>query len=166
MGVATRVPGSALSAGEAAELGRLERIIEAGRPTYLKVSLALSEIRSRRLYRNFEEYVSARWGMSRQHAHRIIAAGRLAKSRHEAGELPPTSERHARRILAESRAKAEHKSRPDSEARWQHQAEALVKKLCALHTDHPARPKLDDLCFRYLSLLWNPAWPNRSPTNA
>lgn len=67
-----------LSAHEAERLAHCEAIIERGLRTYVTVGLAILEIQRDRLYRHkygtFEEYVSKRWDVTREHAYRLIRA--------------------------------------------------------------------------------------------
>lgn len=67
-----------LNANERDRLTQLEVVVERGIKTFIEVGLALTEIRDSRLYRethsSFEEYVKARWDMSRGHAYRLIDA--------------------------------------------------------------------------------------------
>ncbi len=64
-------------------IDQLETVIEEGRQTFADVGNALAEIRDAKLYREvyptFEEYCRARWGMSRIHSYRQIAAAKIAE---------------------------------------------------------------------------------------
>ena len=72
-----------LSLTEQNALARCERVItEHGPAAFVKVGLALMEIRDQRLYRltheTFEDYCCARWGFKRAHAARLITAAGVA----------------------------------------------------------------------------------------
>lgn len=75
---ATAKNGHALSVTEIAKLENLELVIDGGLKSFVEVGRALMEIRDGRLYRsthmNFADYCEQRWGMSRQHADRLVAA--------------------------------------------------------------------------------------------
>jgi hypothetical protein len=88
-----------------AEIGRLDELeyrVQKGIQTFLEVGVALAEIRDRKLYRathdTFEDYVSARWAMSRSYAHRTIAAAEVVTML-PMGNIQPTSERQVRPLL-------------------------------------------------------------------
>lgn len=84
-----------------ARLTELEAVIERGRAVFVEVGEALLEIRDHRLYRpdypTFDAYCRERWGWSRVHAYRQIAAARVAAM------LPmgnsPATERQARELV-------------------------------------------------------------------
>ncbi len=65
-----------LTPREAAELARLERIVEAGLETAVATGRALLAIHQQRLYRGqdrtWESYCRTRWDMSARHADRLI----------------------------------------------------------------------------------------------
>lgn len=73
-----------LSKPETDTLTTCERIIEAGKQTFLDVGIALLKIRDGRLYRathkTFEEYCRQRWGWSRQRANQQIAAAEVVSN--------------------------------------------------------------------------------------
>jgi hypothetical protein len=81
-GSSNRTPRTEITLGEGDRLKELEAVIERGRRVFVKVGMALVEIRDRRLYRqnypNFDAYCRDRWGWSRIHAHRHIEAAELA----------------------------------------------------------------------------------------
>lgn len=87
-------------------LAECEEVIERGRLTFLEVGSALAAIRDGRLYQNthatFEAYCRERWGMSRQHAYRQIAAARRA-ALSPMGDMP-SNERQVRRLMEEESA--------------------------------------------------------------
>jgi hypothetical protein len=86
---------------ESKRLIELEKIIEAGRQTFIEVGTALAEIRDSRLYKcdfkTFEDYCVQKWGFKRAHAHRLIEAAGIAKDLSPAGDIP--SERVARELV-------------------------------------------------------------------
>ena len=59
-------------------LAELEQVIALAKQRFVEMGLALGTIRDLRLYKrdygSFEKYCRARWGCSRQHAYRLIAA--------------------------------------------------------------------------------------------
>lgn len=70
-----------LTVSECDRLTALESTIERGLQTFVDVGTALLEIRDSRLYRQtfgtFEEYCRDRWGFTRMHASRLIAAAEV-----------------------------------------------------------------------------------------
>jgi hypothetical protein len=98
------------------DLAELESIIAKGLPTYQEVGSALDEIHSRKLYKphykNFRTYLLERWGISRAHGYRLIAAARLAVMS-PAGDKTPANEHQARKRLtsAKGRTKPEKPSK-------------------------------------------------------
>jgi hypothetical protein len=98
------------------KLAELEAIVEKGLPRYQEVGLALDEIHSRRLYyptyKNFRTYLLERWGISRAHGYRLIAAARLAEMS-PIGDKKPANEHQARKCLtsAKGRTKPEKPSK-------------------------------------------------------
>lgn len=91
--------GEAFVAHSSRTRDELETIIERGLKTFIEVGSALLEIRERRLYKpafsNFEEYCRERWGWSKTHANRQIAAAQVAQTLTPRGVTLP-SEKHAR----------------------------------------------------------------------
>jgi hypothetical protein len=94
---------------ESKRLIELEKIIEAGKQTFVEVGTALAEIRDSRLYKcnfkTFEGYCVHKWGFKRAHAHRLIEAAGVAKELSPVGDIP--SERAAREIVKVPKAKRE-----------------------------------------------------------
>lgn len=117
-----RTVGERLSAQEAADLGRLEKVVEAGVEAFRAVGDALVEILERRLYRgshgSFDAYCRERWGFAGRRAYRLIKAAAVTaelektvwpSGPHSLPSLPilPQNERQARAIAdvpAEHRA--------------------------------------------------------------
>jgi len=68
---------------ESRRLIELEKIIEAGRQTFVDVGTALAEIRDSRIYKtayaSFDEYCAKKWNLTRQHAYRLIECAPIAK---------------------------------------------------------------------------------------
>jgi hypothetical protein len=62
---------------------QLEQIVERGKSAYQEVGAALDEIHRRGSYKtqygSFKRYLEERWGFSRAHAYRLIAAYRFAE---------------------------------------------------------------------------------------
>jgi hypothetical protein len=94
-------------------LAELEAIVEKGLPTYQEVGSALDEIHSRRLYypayKNFRTYLKERWGISRAHGYRLIAAARYA-AMSPIGDKKPDNEHQARKRSSSS---AKGKTKPE-----------------------------------------------------
>jgi histone H3/H4 len=89
----------ALTSVESERLAALERDIEAGQRTFIKMGTALAEIRDNRLYKSqfktFEEYCREKWNFSRAHAYRLIDAAEIAK------KLSPVSDILSERVARE-----------------------------------------------------------------
>ena len=72
-----------LTAIETTKLNALERDIELGLKTFIKVGNALLEIRDGWLYRathaTFEEYCIERWGFKKSQAYRLIDAAEVVR---------------------------------------------------------------------------------------
>lgn len=99
-----------LTAKDLNDLTQLEAIISSGEQTFLKVGLAVEEIRSRRLYlkdyTSFEEYCSKRWNWTRQRMHQIISSAEIVNSLPSYCQPLVDTERTARaikKVPAESR---------------------------------------------------------------
>jgi hypothetical protein len=73
-----------LSEQELTRFRELETVIKEGLATFIAVSVALSEIRSSKLYRSefstFEAYCKERWNMRRWYANSLIRAGRVVEN--------------------------------------------------------------------------------------
>ena len=72
-----------LTTQESVRLCELERIIQKGKDTFVEVGTALAEIQRDKLYKpkqTFEEYCLDRWGFTRMHASRIIAAAKVVNN--------------------------------------------------------------------------------------
>jgi hypothetical protein len=82
-------------------LEQLCSVVDLGLRQFHKVGLALEEIRDRQLYRKdtdtFETFCNRRWGMSRQHAQRLIEAAQLCRELGSHGEHVE-NERQARAL--------------------------------------------------------------------
>jgi hypothetical protein len=82
-------------------LAECEAIVARGLATFLEVGQALLRIRDERLYckthDTFDAYCQERWGWTRQHANRTIAAAETAGALEPVGSIPP-SERAAREL--------------------------------------------------------------------
>src|SRR5262249_36775605 len=61
----------------------LEAIVEKGKKTYEEVGAALDELHRRGFYKkqygSFERYLEERWGISRAHGYRLMAANQIAE---------------------------------------------------------------------------------------
>src|SRR5262249_46299170 len=64
-------------------LQQCEEQIEAGLHSFIVVGNALYTIKEQRLYRaefkSFEDYCQTKWGIGRQYAYRLIAAGQVVR---------------------------------------------------------------------------------------
>jgi hypothetical protein len=96
-------------------LAELEAIVEQGLPKYQEVGSTLDEIHSRRLYypryKNFRTYLAERWGISRAHGYRLIAAARYA-AMSPIGDNKPGNEHQARQRSASAKGKPTPKPKP------------------------------------------------------
>jgi len=94
----------AISSVEAAVLADQEAIIAQGLKTFYAVGTALLTIRDQRLYREdhstFEDYCTARWGMQRAHAYRLIEAAGVIDDVSPIGDILPINEAQARPLAA------------------------------------------------------------------
>ena len=132
-----------LSSEEEGALTRCERVIDAGKETFLQVGAALAEIRDGRLYRaehkTFEEYCQVRHGWTRRHANHVIAASAVTRELANAADLGtrvpksiPSSTFQARPLAAlptaEARAEAwgEAEERAGGNAPTGRQVQAVV----------------------------------------
>jgi ParB family chromosome partitioning protein len=93
-----------ISIDEAGRLESLEATIERGMHTFVDVGTALLEIRDTRLYRTthstFEEYCRERWGFTRMHASRMIAAAEVVENVTDRLQIAPPSNIEQTRPLA------------------------------------------------------------------
>ncbi|MGO8839069.1 MAG: hypothetical protein ACLQAH_07490 [Limisphaerales bacterium] len=89
-------PPASVTLAESKRLIELEKIIEAGRQTFVAVGTALAEIRDARLYKvhfsTFEDYCVGKWGFKRAHAHRLIQAASIAKDLSPIGDIKTESQ--------------------------------------------------------------------------
>jgi hypothetical protein len=88
---------------ETARLAELEAIVERDQQAFVRVGMALLEIRGLRLYREshatFGDYCRERWRMSRPHAYRLIGAAETMANLSPMGDIPlPATERVAREL--------------------------------------------------------------------
>lgn len=102
--MSTLAKSQSLSPAETSQLARLEGIVAEHVAGFLKVGLALAEIRDKQLFRathkSFEAYVQDRWKFSRPRAYELIeAAGVTEKLSAMADKVPlPKNERQARAL--------------------------------------------------------------------
>ena len=94
---------AALTSIERAELTKLEEQVTTGVKAFAIAGRALARIREKQLYREtadtFESYVERRWGMSKQHAGRLIAAADVVATLEPLGSgAMPLSEYQARQL--------------------------------------------------------------------
>ena len=92
-----------LSEQEREALSKCEQAVTQGFQAFASAGRALLLIRDKQLYREqantFEEYVSAKWNMTRNYADRIIAAAEVCAILMPSGHMP-TSERVARPLAS------------------------------------------------------------------
>ena len=117
-----RSPGNLYNAGPVQStpatqptLLELEAIVETGLRTYQSVGATLDQIHSRRLYKpqykSFKAYLAQRWGISRAHAYRLMAAYQIAEMS-PIGDKPVNE--HQARKRGSTRASNKITSLPDS----------------------------------------------------
>ena len=91
-----------LARDERAAFNAAEATIERGLASFIEVGEALALVRDSRLYREthatFEDYCQKRWGLSRRHVNRTIAAAEIVTAVGPMGPIP-TSERQARELV-------------------------------------------------------------------
>lgn len=91
---------SPLTAGERNRLADLEGVVAHGLSAFVAAGNALRTIRDERLYRDefstFEAYTDERFGISRQHAYRLIGAADAAARVSPIGVIQPATESQAR----------------------------------------------------------------------
>lgn len=95
-------PANTLTPDQRRRFAGLEEVIARGIGAFMEVGRAFEEVRDRRLYREtherFEDYARERWGFSKQHAYRLIAAADVADDVSPMG-YTPESERQARPLV-------------------------------------------------------------------
>ena len=66
---------------------------------------AINQIKTRKLYKvvhlTFQDYVTARWNLSRSRAYQLLKYARLKEQAQAAGKTPPANERAARKLDAD-----------------------------------------------------------------
>jgi len=91
---------NAITPHETSRLEALELVIKQGRDSFLAVGMALAQINRDRLYRqdysSFEEYLSAKWDISKARGYQLIAFARDCEASAD-GESKPVNERQARK---------------------------------------------------------------------
>ncbi|GGR31288.1 hypothetical protein [Deinococcus ruber] len=106
----------ALSPAERTHLEQCEGRISKGIGTFRDVGEAISEIITGRLYREqyatSDAYLAEKWGMTRQHANRLVSAAHTASVLEPIG-LHPENERQARKL--KSAAKIVEKLSPEDQ---------------------------------------------------
>ncbi len=74
----------AISLSESKRLGELEKIIQAGKQTFLEVGIALAEICERKLYKaefsTFAEYTIKKWGWGKSYAYTLIESAKVVRA--------------------------------------------------------------------------------------
>jgi hypothetical protein len=82
----------AISLAESRERIELERDIDAGKKTFIKVGVALARIRDARLYRDeystFEKYAEARFGFKRSYTYQLIESAGIANQMSAIADIP------------------------------------------------------------------------------
>jgi hypothetical protein len=127
-----------ITIGESRRLIELEKIIEAGRQTFIEVGTALEEIRDARLYKadfkTFEDYCTHKWGFKRAHAHRLIEAAGIANELSPIGDIKTESQ--ARELVKVPKEKREAVIKTAAA-----KAEAAGRKLTARDISDAAQPQ-------------------------
>lgn len=94
--MATDVQLKKLTGFERIALKDCETKIERGLKTFYEVGASLLEIRNQKLYRGthetFEDYCEERWGFSKRHCNRLIAAAKVAENLGPIGPVPNESQ--------------------------------------------------------------------------
>ena len=92
-----------LAKADAADLNRLEGVIERGIRSFVEVGSALRTIRDEDLYTDthdtFEDYCRERWDMGRAHAYRQIDAAAMVETLSPIGDKVPTNEAQVRELV-------------------------------------------------------------------
>jgi hypothetical protein len=92
----------ALTGDEVERREELEATIAKHITGFVDAGEALAEIREERLYRNthktFEDYCTAKWGMTRQHANRLVRSAEVIGNLEPIGSKPE-SESHVRPLV-------------------------------------------------------------------
>ena len=103
---------SELDGAQSSRLHQLETVIQSGLNTFYEVGNALVEVRETRLYRakhpTFEAYCREKWGMTRQHANRMISAAQVVE------ELEPSGSKPASEAVARPLARLEPEQRQEA----------------------------------------------------
>lgn len=88
-----------LSDDDRAALAKLEQVVSDGIKAFSAAGRALQLIRDKQLYREhfetFEDYIAAKWTMTRQHATRLMQAADVVRNLSPTG-FTPSTERQAR----------------------------------------------------------------------
>lgn len=92
-----------MKAIESVRLVELEKVISAGKKTFVSVGRALSEIRDSKLYRDdydtFEAYCKGKWGWERRYAYNLIESASVVESLpHNVRHGTQINERQAREL--------------------------------------------------------------------
>jgi len=116
-----------LTTEERSKLDALEKIIAKGRDVFIRVGIALAEIKQAKLYRQthktFAEYCEQKWKFGRQYAYEMIRAAKAVESlpenvRHavqnarQAEALSSVPEAKRVEVLEQAQAQAEREDRP------------------------------------------------------
>ena len=111
-----------ITLAESKRLIELEKIILDGEHTFIKVGVALAEIRDSRLYRcdfpTFEAYCLGKWRWTKQHCYRLIECAPIAKSNpqvtsiNQARELAKVPQEKRAAVVQHAVAKASAAGRP------------------------------------------------------
>lgn len=91
-----------LTTVDRSRLRALEKVVDEGVATFVKVGQALKEIRDTKLYRgthkSFEAYIEDRWEMSRPRAYQLIESAEVGGNLSTSGRQKLASERQAREL--------------------------------------------------------------------
>ncbi len=130
-----------LTTTERDRLDTLEKIIAKGRDVFIRVGIALAEIKQAKLYRQthktFAEYCEQKWKFGRQYAYEMIRAAKAVESlpenvRHavqnarQAEALSSVPEAKRVEVLEQAQAQAEREDRPVTARDISEVAESVV----------------------------------------
>jgi hypothetical protein len=125
-----------LTSRDHADLIRIEKEIESGIRTWIRIGRLLSEIKDRKLYRlnypSWEEYCEKRWGFSgRQGYYLASGAEKVDATSQEAKSLPPLTPFHLRNYTPDQTDGPKLGDLPDQEVQQFIDDEELLRKQSA-----------------------------------
>jgi hypothetical protein len=143
----------ALTGDEVERREELEATIAKHITGFVEAGEALAEIREERLYRNthktFEDYCTAKWGMTRQHANRLVRSAEVIGNLEPIGSKPE-SESHVRPLVGLSPDQQKEvwteavKTAPGGKVTAKHVEETRAHVFGDVDEDEPARERDDE----------------------